>query len=71
MCMHASGLDSCVSPALGAMERPVNELKVFLGGLWVTLLRGQEVVAVAMEHFPQLPRPARAWVLPGPLSRNP
>jgi len=68
---HASGLDSFVSPALGAMERPQNALKVFLGGLWVTLQRGQEVTAVVRHHFPQLPEPARAWVLPGSLSRNP
>jgi hypothetical protein len=45
------------------MEKAVNPLKVFLGGLWVTLQKGADVVALVASLYPELPPPVRAWVV--------
>jgi len=40
----------------------LNPLKVFLGGIWVSLHRGEDVLKVVQEAFPQLPAAKKAWV---------
>ena len=40
-------------------------LKVFVGALWITYDRYENVRAAIMAAFPALPKPIRGWVATG------